>query len=312
MAYETDRSLSRHAIAIAKKKDAHLFLYGGIGFWAFNALQDRKRVLFQFHPHSAAVYELLDNDRARHPEAQHSFDTEVDSRPVSSLQTEALVEWQLADHIVCASEFTRRSLIKVGCDKHRTSVIPYGIDLAKPLPQQRNTICQFLFVGQGIQRKGIHHLLKAWRRARLANSHLTLVCYRLDPGIAPLVDQPGVTVMPRLSFDLLRKLFCSADIFIMPSIVEGFGLVYLEALAAGLYCVGTNNTGLPDLNPPSNVATMVDVGDETQLIEAMRDAAETWRRKGIDRSAIRAFAARRPWSSFRAELGKLMNNILAS
>ena len=45
-----------------------------------------------------------------------------------------------------------------------------------------------LFVGSGVQRKGLHHLLHAWHRARLpADSELTLVCRNLDPGLEELV-----------------------------------------------------------------------------------------------------------------------------
>jgi glycosyltransferase involved in cell wall biosynthesis len=312
IAYEICHSLSLQAIETAQNTDAHLFLYGGIGFWAFEALQDRKRILFQFHPHQSAVYELLESDRTRHAEVRYSFETEVDSRPLSRLSVEMLTEWQLADHIVCASDFTRRSLVKVGCKTDRISVIPYGINLDTQTTSQlheRSSICKFLFVGQGVQRKGTHHLLKAWRKARLTNCQLTLVCYRVDPGIASLADQPGVSLLPKLSIDLLRKEFGNADVFVMPSIVEGFGLVYLEALAAGLYCVGTRNTGLPDLNPPSNVAAMIDAGDEAQLIEAMRSAAEQWRRQKIDRSAIREFAARRSWGDFRQDIATLIAHL---
>ena len=45
----------------------------------------------------------------------------------------------------------------------------------------------------------------------------------------------------------LEQLYQQADVFVLPSLVEGFGYVYLEALARGCFCLGTWNTGLPDV-----------------------------------------------------------------
>jgi glycosyltransferase involved in cell wall biosynthesis len=303
--YGTDRALSLQAASIARRSGSQLFLHSGISYWAFKTLADRKRVLFQFHPHPASNRELLEADYNQHPEVRYSYETEYDSVPLSCLPEENLVEWQLADYIFCASMFTKRSLMLQGCTPDRISVVPYGIisPTARSLKgRPRNSKCRFLFVGQGVQRKGLHHLLKAWRKADLPACELTVVCSRIDPGIVPLTDQPGVTLLSHMRYDRLMEIFECSDIFVMPSIIEGFGLVYLEALAAGLYCIGTRNTGLPDLLPPKDVAAIIDANDEQQLIDAMTNVSVAWRRGEIERPRLAEFAAKHSWARFRTKL----------
>ena len=63
----------------------------------------------------------------------------------------------------------------------------------------------------------------------------------------------------------------------MPSLVEGFGLVYGEALGAGLFCIGTANTGLPDMNLSENEALLVSVGDIAELSHSLHTAYRKWK-----------------------------------
>jgi glycosyltransferase involved in cell wall biosynthesis len=301
--FAVDADISRRAAGVARTTGADLLLYSDAAAPAFAALPERRRVLFQFHPHPAAVRELLERDFARHPEVAHSFTYELDSQPLARLPPQNLTEWQLATDILCASSFTKQSLVTAGCDPARIRVVPYGVEprvAHVPFERAGGLACRFLFVGQGVQRKGLHHLLKAWRRAGLGDCSLTVVHSRLDPGIAPLADQPGVTMRARLSRSDLLDLMAASDVFVMPSLVEGFGLVYLEALAAGLHCIGTRNTGLPDLAAPAEAVTLIDAGDEDALVSALTDARRTALAGGFDRAAIRAVASGHDWAAFRA------------
>ena len=64
--------------------------------------------------------------------------------------------------------------------------------------------------------------------------------------------------------DNLNKLYNIADVLAVPSRVEGFGLVAIEALACGLPVVATNNGGMVDFIN-ENVGALVDVEDDTAL-----------------------------------------------
>jgi glycosyltransferase involved in cell wall biosynthesis len=299
-----DRTLSLEAGRIAERAEAHLFLHSGYALWAFERHSQRRRWLYQFHPHPLSVYDILREDFSAHSEVRESFDTEIDSQDPASLSVALTSEWQLADRIFCASTFTARSLVRQGCREDRIHVVPYG-GFARPIraPSKSSSgRCRFLFVGQGVQRKGIHHLLKAWLLASLGDCDLSIVGRKMDSGMLPLLDQPGVRYHHDVSEPERDRLYGAADVFVMPSLVEGFGLVYIEALAAGLYCIGTPNTGLPDLRPPPDVAAIVEAGDVEGLAGALTDAHRLWRSGDLSKAEIARFGRQRSSSVHREEL----------
>jgi glycosyltransferase involved in cell wall biosynthesis len=119
-----------------------------------------------------------------------------------------------------------------------------------------------LFVGSGLQRKGLHHLLLAWHRARL-----TVVARVVDPGLIPLLQTTrGVHDRRGETEPELRQLYSAATVFAMPSLVEGFGQVYLEALAQGLPVIGTRNTCLPDIGGEEDGIFLTTPGNIDELV----------------------------------------------
>jgi glycosyltransferase involved in cell wall biosynthesis len=311
MAFVMDRAVSLQASAAARATDSHLFLHNGAAYWAFEASPDRRRLLFQFHPHRAFIYPLLAEDLERFPEVRASFATQSDSAPLERIAPEPLGEWRLADAVLCASAFTKASLVAQGCAPRRIAIAPYGAQLAMgdlPRKEERGRRCRFLFVGQGVQRKGLHHLLRAWRAADLKDCDLRLVCSKLDPGLLPLTRQANVDLSAKISLAELRATYLASDIFVMPSIVEGFGLVYPEAMSAGLFCIGTRNTGLPDLEPPADVADIIGAGDLDGLAQSLVSAHARWREGATDVGKIRAFARTHTWENFRRRVRLFASN----
>jgi glycosyltransferase involved in cell wall biosynthesis len=188
--------------------------------------------------------------------------------------------------------------------------VPYGIDAHQRLyrPELKQVaVCQFLFVGQGIQRKGLHHLLKAWGRAKLPGAELTIIASRCDPGIAALAGN-NVRILDHQPSQALAEFYNRSHVFVLPSLIEGFGLVFLEALAAGCFCIGTSNTGLPDLSPPAEAAKIVPAGDIVALTVALEEALDSHNRGEIDANTIRSFASTLSWRRFRESLVKVVAN----
>jgi glycosyltransferase involved in cell wall biosynthesis len=313
--FSIDRSLSVAAARLATHTGSHLFLHSQYAYWAFKMLPDRVKFLYQFHPHAASVRELLEKDYSIHPEVRWSFDNELDSLPPERQRREALEEWTMADGIVCASSFTKESLVKQGCTANSISVVPYGIfpdanrsDNGGP----GQTVCRFIFVGLGVQRKGLHLLLKAWKRAAMKAAELFVVARKMDPGIGALLDQPNVRYIPGVDRATLDELYRESAIFVMPSLVEGFGLVYLEALSRGLHCIGTANTGLPDLYLPAFSATIVPTDSLEPLVHSLHRCAEEFRSGRMNKEQIRRSVAGFTWDHQRAELRALVAKMLES
>ena len=296
--------ISWSALRLARQQEAALLLHMGYAHHAFMAepLHRRRRGLVQYHPHIAESARILLEDLERYPELSDAREQLcIDAQDFSNRE-----ELERADLVICNSSFTARTCALVGVEQHRIRVIPFGIDptpllISKPAAHQRDC-CHFLFVGSGLHRKGLHHLLEAWGRARLMHSRLTLVCRYVDPQIRSNFSLPnGVELRSAVSQQNLDELYSKADVFVLPSLVEGFGYVYLEALARGCFCLGTFNTGLPDVAAEES-ALLLPASNPNALAQALRELEAQAFSQGFDRQAIAASVRSWKWSRFRQEL----------
>lgn len=301
-----DRNFSEAAATRARRTRSDLLLYSSYAWEAFRATYPHhpRKVLFQYHPHPEVEDRILAGDRERF--------ASIFGSPSPDKTTATLIApgdrdaWRLADLVICASTFTRGSLLSEGLAPGKCAVIPYGIDLPGSdqagSPPDRGF--RALFVGSGVQRKGLHHLLLAWKAAELPDdSRLTLVCRNIEAPLAKLAETvTGVELVRGTSAEGLNELYATNHLFVMPSLVEGFGQVYLEALAQGCPVLGTPNTCLPDLGGEASGVFITAVGNIEGLAEKLRKLAATLPGNQELRSAARALAGRWTWPRFRREL----------
>lgn len=306
-----DALLSRKAADIAAGASADLLLYSQYALEAFgdSRLAGRRKGLFFYHPHPVLGHEILMADYARFPECAWSV-TNATEMVNDTLRARIDAEIAMADFIICASSFTRHSLIHHGVPEERIRIVPYGAEPVHRAGSVSKTKAQtrFLFVGQGMQRKGLHHLLRAWKEARLQNATLRVICSKLDPGFEPLLDQPGIEYSGAVSRAEVLEAFAAAHVFVMPSLYEGFGLVYLEALAAGCFVIGTPNTGVPDLGLGADMSRLVEPGNVEQITSVLRETDQLRRNGAFDHEAIVRFADSLSREAFRRRIVDCLNN----
>jgi glycosyltransferase involved in cell wall biosynthesis len=302
-----NRSVSYELARQARRSGSNLFAYEPYAWEAFNARYSHnpRKILFHFHIHPVFEREIISNDCSAHPVGNKPW-LRTDADPAD--ERRVVDAWRVADLVLCASSFTKQSLVANGMPENKAFVIPYGIDIAaetapRPAPAQFHA----LFVGSGIQRKGIHHLLLAWNGACMPpGSTLTLVCRFMDPALEELLeDTPdGVQVVRGMTSGELSELFSSSSLFVMPSLVEGFGQVFLEALACGCPVLGTDHTCLPDLGGEEDGVFIVPAGN----IECLREKLELLASKLVGQEALavrsRALTLARgfTWKRFREKI----------
>jgi len=282
-----------------------LFLYSPYAWEAFTTsyAHTPRKVLFQYHPVPDLEARILANDQTRYSDS-YASDREAASTSVSLIQREREA-WKHADLIICASSFTKRSLVEVGADQARCRVIPYGVQASEtPEARPRGSSFQALFVGTGERRKGLHHLLLAWSRAVLPEcSTLTIVSRAIDPNIERLAAlTPMTKVIRGLTSARLSELYAQSSIFVMPSLLEGFGQVYLEALANGCPVLGTANTGLPDLGSDDDGIYLVEPGEVDALAAKLQQLSSFLPERPEIRQAALSCAKRFTWRKFRESI----------
>jgi glycosyltransferase involved in cell wall biosynthesis len=233
----------------------------------------------------------------------------------SLLQRREYEAWKYADLIFCASSFTKRSLLEVGADAKKIHVVPYGVETPSPyLDIRPDEAFKIVFVGTGLKRKGLHHLLLAWQRASLpSSSKLTLICRMLDPVLEQLIAPiPRVELIRGVSGTMLSQTYSRSSLFVMPSIVEGFGQVYLEALAHGCPVLGTANSALPDLGGEADGIYLVESGKIDELSFMLERLSQLLPSNYKIREAARDCASRYTWELFRKRLIQKLNNSFSS
>jgi phosphatidylinositol alpha-1,6-mannosyltransferase len=87
-------------------------------------------------------------------------------------------------------------------------------------------------------------------------------------------------------------LYRLADLFVMPSAQEGFGIVFLEAAASGLRSVGGNADGSVDALADSVIGTAIDPNDAEALVRAITNGLDGGGPdpSGVDRFRFEKFA----------------------
>jgi len=302
-----DLAFARRAVALARAREANLLLYEFQADWAFRQplRHDPVRILFQFHPHPDLEHPLLLADGERYPRFLAGIRRNTRTNLSGSYHQHTRTAWQHADHVIVASSFTARSLLAAGCPEDRITVIPYGCSMgqaAGDLREERSPGERpyFLFVGAATHRKGLHHLLEAWSESGLLSSHELVVIARVvDPELRDLIAAArSVRHIPGVSAPELADWYGSALAFVLPSLSEGFGHVFLEALACGCPVIGTRNSMLPDLGKAQAHIRYVEPGEpESIRAEIVRVAnlppADPFFRTEAVRESVRSWTPKR-------------------
>jgi glycosyltransferase involved in cell wall biosynthesis len=214
-------------------------------------LRARCRVLMRGSAHIVEQAELLADEARR-------VGVSVD-RPSAWMIARELREYERADHILVLSEFARASFERRGIGGDRVSVLPLGVDVAHfaGSPQQveariarvmSGAPLTVLYVGVLSAQKGLRDLVEMAGlcedvplRFVLAGARLPETDALLPPGRANIVE------LGPLDQRELAEVYAQADLFVFPTLQDGFGMVLSQAAAAGLVILATPHCAAPEV-----------------------------------------------------------------
>lgn len=207
-----------------------------------------------------------------------------------------------ADLVLCPSESTRRDCIAVGIEAARVRVVPWGVDPAPPLDDHRaaavlarhglTSARYVLFVGTIEPRKNLAALASAFQRLDSLDLTLAIVGPSgwnedLSTLVAPIGER--VRVLGHVARRELDVLYARSAVFCYPSLLEGFGMPVLEAMAAGAAVITSSGTATEEVAGAAGV--LVDPHDPVALAGAIErvvsdgDFATRLRHASLERAA---------------------------
>jgi glycosyltransferase involved in cell wall biosynthesis len=251
---------------------------------------------------------LLAQEAERFPDLASAL--QVTQEPTWKLERKEQ-EIQLADHIFAPSSFVQNSLLEAGVNKEKISVIAFGAPIDYFQPQPKNDpLFRVLFVGRVGPRKGVHYLLQAWQELKFTQAELLLVGINDFP--EGWLDQYSqqiryISSVPHAS---LNQYYSSANVLVLPSLVEGLALVQLEAIACGIPLITTPNAGGSDIITDGIEGYIVPIRDTGMLKEKLEwcyqhplELAEMGR-------AARRQAEHLTWERYRQKVASQMLQLL--
>ncbi len=208
-------------------------------------------------------------------------------RPVHRIRSQAIVGRAIrdADFVVARSKFTRQEVVELfGADEQKVAIAHCGIDDAfrTCTRQFRTEPRTILYVGALVARKGIFDALDAFARLRSA----TGVDYRLriagwgnqEPvasRLRALKIDAHASILGGLDRDSLIRELLGADLGLMPSYSESFGLAVAEAQATGLPVVAYDAGAVPEVLENGRTGWLAQTGDIQALADALLGALES-------------------------------------
>ena len=227
--------------------------------------------------------------------------------------------------MICVSESTKNDCIKLlNIPEKRLRVIPLSADeqykplknkkeIHEELKQKYNIDSPFiLFVGTLEKRKNVPTLIKSFYKLKKSKVDHKLVIVggkgwkytKIFDLIEELKLKNQVIFTDYVSDEYLVKLYNTADIFVYPSLYEGFGLPPLEAMACGCPVITSNTSSLPEVVGDAGI--MIDPTDIDGLSESMlkiitdNQLREELSRKSLERAELFSWkkTAKETWNAY--------------
>lgn len=242
----------------------------------------------------------------------HPLSLETGITPVMADRMAAIERtlWPMLRGMLCPSAHTARCIAAAGIASKRVAITPPGND--RPVAaaasavraRDRDAPLRLLSVGSIVPRKGHRLLVEAlaglkalpWRltcigsierdRAAVAGVRAAIASHGLDGRVA---------LAGEVEPDALREAWHDADVFVLPSSHEGYGMAYAEAMARGLPVIGTTAGAIPD-TVPATAGLLVEAGDVDALRMALeRLMVDAALRQQLAAGALEAAAALPDW-----------------
>jgi len=277
---------------------------------AFHSFNEAKRLgLSRFYDLPIGYWRtsriLLANEKEKWPDWANTLTGFSDSDEKLARKDQEL---QLATKIFVASRFTAKTLEDYPGQLAPVEVIPYGfpsVNAGREYEKiSKNRPLKLLFVGGLSQRKGIANLFSAVEKLK-GYVELTVIGHKPNNDCPALNEALSkhcwIHSLPHV--EILKKMR-EHDVFVFPSLFEGFGLVITEAMSQGTPVITTDRTAGPDLIDHECNGWLIEAGSTDAIQESIEQIL--YKPELVEQAGKAALktASERPWSIYGSELAR--------
>ncbi len=270
--YSRDIIFDRYVSKLLELEEANMF-WGFQGSCYQSLIKARALGLTTVYEFPSAHYQygkrILEEEKNLHPEWEDSF---AQLNLPRYYEERLLKEPELADHVIVSSSFSKKTMEYAGLPEKKIVIIPLGAQLNlinSDINIKRRHPLKILYVGRISQAKGIEYLLAALKKLPTNSVNLTLIGHVEGSGKALERYKSQYKILKPRDQESLFNIYKDYDVLVHPSIFEGFGLVILEALAAGLPVITTPNTVGPDVIDDGKNGYIVPIRNSRAIAKAI-------------------------------------------
>jgi len=235
------------------------------------------------------------------------------------LQRQECRALRLVRHVIVTGRSTARALADGGVDPARLSVVEPGVPMT-PRPRERpaNGLVKMLCVATVHEGKGHELLVDALAPLTHLPWHLRCVgsltrspaaVRRLTQRLRGLGLVERVELVGELPHEALRELYLAADLFVLPTLRESYGLAVAESLAHGLPVVSSRTGAIPELIG-ADAGLLIEPGDRDALHAALLRTLKDGTLRSSLRAGARAARARlTPWPRACERMGRVLERV---
>ena len=230
----------------------------------------------------------------------------------SKVRNRKLEEYELANYILVLSSFAKQTLINEGIAPSKIYLVNLGFDPSRFTPKniynnKHDTTLRIVYSGIITKRKGVHLIASVAERLQHLAIELVFIGSK-DDGFKCIEGLRNIRYIPYLEHEELLKEFHSSDIFVLPSYLDSWGMVVLEAMASGLPVIVSENTGAKDA-VTNDCGFVIPIDDAAALADKVLYFYNN--REEIERMGRNASkeAQKYTWDNYYKQVGDFINMI---
>jgi alpha-maltose-1-phosphate synthase len=254
---------------------------------------------------------ILTEEAKLHPEWADS----IDFHNLPSAYEKRLIEEPIvAKKVIAISSFLKKTLEEGGVEAEKIDVLPLGCEISKVRYNFnkhlgiKNRPLKVLYAGRVTQRKGIKYAFDAIKTFNKKDVEFHIIGLLHGSGEAFRTNSKYCNYIGKVSQAELFEKYTDYDVLLFPSLSEGFGLVALEAMGAGVPVIATPHTNAFELIDHEKNGFLVPIRDVGAICEALSFLRNMDENAYLEMSLkARERALEYTWDTFQLKLSTVLH-----